>query len=315
MISATRPCKRAVASPAAFFLGFLGLLLAPAWSLAQDATQETFARASEAVSALIAANKANDLAALNRILGPQAASLISSGDDTQDQTGRAQFVSLYETHHRFVRAGPGRLTLVVGKNEWPLPIPLVKSDGRWHFDSTDGAKELLYRRIGSNELAAIKVARAIYQAQLQYAATGHDGLDKGLYAQRFRSKPGMQDGLYWPVAEGEAPSPAGPLVADAEAEGYEGGKRQPYYGYYFRILKSQGSHARGGEKDYVLDGKMSGGFAVLAYPVEYGSSGVMSFLVDNRGTVYERNLGDATVETAKAMRAFDPDPSWRQLGN
>ena len=224
-------------------------------------------------------------------------------------------MSLYETHHRLVRAGPGKLTLVVGKNEWPLPIPLVKDDGRWRFDSEDGARELLYRRIGSNELAAIKVARAIYQAQLQYVASGHDGQDKGLYAQRFRSKPGTQNGLYWPVAEGETPSPAGPLVADAEAEGYEGGKRQPFYGYYFRILKSQGSHARGGAKDYVVDGKMTGGFAILAYPVEYGSSGVMSFLVDSHGAVYQADLGEATAEAAKAMKAFDPDRSWKRLEN
>lgn len=315
MISAPRPCQRAVASPAALLLGFFCLVMAPAWSPAQEASQQTFARASEAVQALIAANKANDTAALNQILGPAAATLISSGDETQDQTGRAQFVSLYEIHHRFVRAGPGKLTLVVGKNEWPLPIPLVKSDGRWHFDSEDGARELLYRRIGSNELAAIKVARAIYQAQLQYAATGHDGLDKGVYAQRFRSKPGTQNGLYWPVAEGETPSPAGPLVADAEAEGYEGGKRHPYYGYYFRILKSQGPHAPGGEKNYVVDGKMTGGFAVLAYPVEYGSSGVMSFFVDGRGAVYQKDLGDTTDETAKATKAFDPDPSWTRLEN
>jgi hypothetical protein len=313
VISAARPCTRRVASSAALLLGFCGLMLAPAWSLAQEATQQTFAHAREALTALIEANKANDLAALNQILGPSAATLVSSGDETQGQAGRAQFVSLYETHHRLVRAGPGKLTLVVGKNEWPLPIPLVKSEGRWHFDSEAGAKELLYRRIGANELAAIRVARAIYQAQLQYAATGHDGQEKGIYAQRFRSKPGTQNGLYWPVAEGEAPSPAGPLVADAEAEGYEGGKRHPFHGYYFRILKSQGPNARGGAKDYVVDGKMTGGFAVLAYPVEYGSSGVMSFLVDSRGTVYQKDLGDATAETAKATKAFDPDPSWTRL--
>jgi hypothetical protein len=315
VISATHRCKRGVASPAALLLGFFGLMLAPTWSLAQEATQQTFASAREAVTALIEANKANDMAALNQILGPAAGNLIASGDETQDQTGRAQFVSLYETHHRLVRAGPGKLTLVVGKNEWPLPIPLVKSEGRWHFDSEDGARELLYRRIGANELAAIKVARAIYQAQLQYADTGHDGQNKGIYAQRFRSKPGTQNGLYWPVAEGETPSPAGPLVADAEAEGYEGGKRQPFYGYYFRILKSQGPHARGGAQDYVVDGKMTGGFAVLAYPVEYGSSGVMSFLVDSRGTVYQKDLGDATAETARATKTFDPDPSWKRLEN
>ena len=174
-------------------------------------------------------------------------------------------------------------------------------------------KELLYRRIGSNELAAIKVCQALRQAQLDYAATGHDGNDPGIYAQRFRSEPSKQNGLYWPAAEGEPESPAGPLVADASADGYEQGKRQPYHGYYFRILKAQGPNAPGGAKDYVVDGKMTGGFAILAYPAEYGASGVMTFLVSRRGTVFQKDLGDATAETAKAMTAFDPDSSWKRL--
>jgi hypothetical protein len=201
----------------------------------------------------------------------------------------------------------------VGKDEWPLPVPLIKSGGAWRFDSVAGAKELQYQRIGANELAAIQVLRAIHQAQLQYTASGHDGNPPGAYAQRFRSRPGTQDGLYWPVAEGEAPSPAGPLLADAEVGGYERGKGQPFHGYYFRILKSQGPHARGGAKDYVVDGRMTGGFAVLAYPVEYGASGVMSFLLSRHGTVFQRDLGSSTAETAAAIKTFDPDPAWKAL--
>lgn len=289
------------------------IVLAPTPSNAQDISQKTFATAQQAVDALIAANRRNDTGALSQIFGPEASALISSGDDTQDKNDRAHFVELYDAHHRLVPAGAAKMTLVVGKNEWPLPIPLVKSGGEWRFDSTNGAKELLYRRIGSNELAAIKVCQALRQAQLQYAAAGHDGNDPGAYAQRFRSEPGKQNGLYWPVTEGQPESPAGPLVADADAEGYEQGARHPYHGYYFRILKAQGPHAYGGAKDYVIDGKMTGGFAVLAYPAEYGASGVMTFMVTRRGTVYQKDLGDATVETAKGIKAFDPDSSWTRL--
>jgi Protein of unknown function (DUF2950) len=297
--------------PATLLLLMLAATVLPA--LAEDATQKTFPTAHEAVAALVAASRANDVAALDQILGATATTLISSGDDTQDKNDRAQFVALYDAHHRLQRTAPGTLSLLVGKNDWPLPIPLVKRDGQWRFDGAAGVQELLYRRIGANELAAIRVARALHQAQLDYAASAHDGNAKGIYAQRVRSHPNTQDGLYWQVAEGEPVSPAGPLVADAEAEGYEGGKHEPFHGYYFRILKSQGPHAHGGAKDYVVDGKMSGGFAILAYPVEFGASGVMSFMVARNGTVFQKDLGDGTAELAKAMTAFDPDPSWRVL--
>jgi hypothetical protein len=279
----------------------------------QDSTQKSFPTAQQAVDALIAANRDNNVAALNQIFGPDASSLISSGDETQDKNDRAKFITLYETHHRLVPAGDGEMNLVVGENEWPLPIPLMKSDGAWKFDSADGVKELLYRRIGSNELAAIATCQALRQAQIDYAATGHDGNDPGVYAQRYRSEPGKQNGLYWEVAEGEPQSPAGPLVADAAEEGYEQGKRHPLHGYYFRILKEQGSHAHGGARDYVVDGKMTGGFAILAYPAEYGASGVMTFFVSRRGTVYQKDLGDSTTETARAIRSYDPDSSWTRV--
>lgn len=277
---------------------------------AQEGGQKTFATAHEAVDALITACRNNDVAALKQILGSDASTLISSGDDTQDKNDRAHFVALYDAHHRLISAGPGKLNLAVGTKEWPLPIPLLKSDGTWRFDAADAVKDLLYRRIGSNELAAIKVCEALRQAQVAYAATGHDGNPAGIYAQRYRSEAGKQNGLYWEVAEGEPQSPAGPLVADADAEGYEQGTRHPFHGYYFRILKAQGPHAYGGAKDYVVDGKMTGGFAILAYPAEYGSSGIMTFLVNRRGTVYQKDLGDSTAETAKAIKAYDPDSSW-----
>jgi hypothetical protein len=282
-------------------------------TFAQESAQQTFATAQQAVDALVAATRKDDVAALQQLLGPNAASLISSGDETQDRNDRAHFVTLYEAHHRLLPAGTAKMTLLVGKNEWPLPIPLVKSADVWKFDSTEGAQELLYQRIGTNELAALKVGEAIRQAQLAYAATGHDDNPPGAYAQRFRSKPGTQSGLYWPVAAGEPESPAGPLVADSEAEGYEQGTRHPYHGYYFRILKAQGPNAHGGAKDYVVDGRMTGGFAILAYPAEYGASGVMTFLVSQNGHVFQKDIGSSTAETAKAITAFDPDSSWTRV--
>jgi hypothetical protein len=307
------PWKGRAAALAASACAVAAVLLLPHRAFAQDAAQKTFQTAQQAVDALVAANKDNDVAALQQMLGPNASSLISSGDDTQDRNDRVHFVSLYEAHHRLVASGKGKMTLLAGKNEWALPIPLVKSDGAWRFDSTDGAKELLYRRIGANELAAIRVCNALRRAQLDYAATGHDSNPPGAYAQRFRSRPGTQDGLCWQVAEGEPESPAGPLVADAESEGYEQGQRHPYHGYYFRILKAQGSNAHGGARDYVVDGRMTGGYAILAYPAEYGASGVMTFLVSRRGTVFQKDLGESTVEAARAITAFDPDSSWPRL--
>ncbi len=312
-MSPVRSCGGAVAARAAGLLLMVALLIARAAPAAEPAAQKSFARARDAVAALVAANRTNDTAALEQILGPEGSSLISSGDQAQDKRDRAQFVALYEKHHRLTRTAPDTLTLLIGSNEWALPIPLVKQEGQWRFDTAAGTQELLYRRIGANELAAIQVARALYRAQLEYAASAHDGNEKGLYAQRFRSSPDKHDGLYWPVTEGEPASPAGPLVAEAEASGRERGKHQPFHGYYFRILKSQGPHARSGARDYVIDGKMSGGFAILAYPAEYGVSGVMSFLVSRRGTVFESDLGAGTSETAPALTAFDPDDSWRAL--
>ncbi len=308
-----RLCNARVVAAAVVCAASALILLRPTPASSEDAGPKSYPTAQQAVDALVAANRNNDVAALQQILGPEAATLISSGDDTQDKNDRAHFVTIYETHHRLVASGKGKMTLLVGKDEWPLPIPLVKTDGAWQFDSADGVKELLYRRIGANELGAIKVCHALRQAQLDYAASAHDGNPPGAYAQHFRSASGTENGLYWPVAEGEPESPAGPLVADSEAAGYEQGKRQPYHGYYFRILKAQGPSAHGGARDYVVDGRMTGGFAILAYPAEYGASGIMTFLVSRRGTVFQKDLGAVTTDLARSITAFDPDSSWTRL--
>ena len=188
----------------------------------------------------------------------------------------------------------------------------MREGGAWHFDAEAGARELMYRRIGTNEMDAIRVVKALRDAQKEYAAEGHDGNPAGVYAQRFRSTAGTRDGLYWEAKEGEDESPAGSLVAEAESEGGgQAGKRTPFHGYYYRILRAQGPHAPGGAKDFVKDGKMTGGYAILAYPAEYKASGVKTFLIGRRGTVYQKDLGDGTAEAAKAMTAYDPDSSWK----
>jgi Protein of unknown function (DUF2950) len=278
---------------------------------AQDAGVKTFPTYREAAKAFVSAVTANDNAALKEILGANALDMLSSGDETTDESDRASFLKHYEQAHAFARESADKVTLTIGATAWPLPFPIVRENGAWHFDAEAGAKELMYRRIGNNELDAIRVTSALRVAQKEYAAAGHDGNPAGVYAQRFRSSPGTEDGLYWEAKEGEADSPAGSLVAEAESEGAQAGKRTPFHGYYFRILRAQGPHAPGGEKDYVKDGKMTGGYAILAYPAEYKASGVKTFLIGRRGVVYQKDLGDGTDAVAKAMTAYDPDSSWK----
>jgi hypothetical protein len=216
---------------------------------------------------------------------------------------------------KVVKEGDARAILVVGKDEWPLPIPIVKQDSGWHFDTKAGAQEIVDRRIGANELNAIEVCRAYVDAQTDYAMKdrNNDGFKE--YAQKFVSSPGKHDGLYWPAQAGEEESPMGPLAASARAEGYGSthveGKRTPYYGYYYRILKAQGKSAPGGAVDYVVKGHMIGGFALVAFPAEYGVSGIMSFIVSYDGVVYQKDLGPSTAKIAGAMTRFDPDPTWK----
>ncbi len=284
--------------------------------LAQDSPVKSFPTYRAAADAFVSAVKADDNAALKEILGAQAQDLLSSGDTVADENGRAGFLKGYEKAHAFVHDSPDSVTLTIGSSAWPLPFPIVKSDGAWHFDALKGAQELAYRRIGENELAAIKVCRALRDAQKVYAETGHDGDPPGVFAQRIVSSPGKQNGLYWETKDGEDESPAGSLIADATSEGYDiqqGKKPVPFYGYYYRVLKSQGEHAIGGAKDYIIDGKMTGGFAIVAWPAEYGlgGSGVMTFVLGRGGKVYQKDLGQDTAAAVKAMTAYDPDSSWK----
>jgi hypothetical protein len=297
-------------------LGVIALLAAPA-IFGQDAATKTFPTFHAAAAAFISAVETKDEAAVKEILGNDAPSLMSSGDAAADEMSRLAFLKHYRESHAFIRVAPDKVMLTVGSTGWFLPFPIVRENAAWHFDAAAGAQELAYRRIGQNELDAIRVCRALYVAQKAYAAGAHDGNAAGLFAPRFRSEPGTESGLYWDAKEGEPESPAGALVAEASAERddapAENGKHSPFHGYYYRILKAQGSHAPGGAKEYIQDGKMSGGFAILAYPAEYGASGVMSFLIGARGTLYQSDLGTATAETAKSMSAFDPDSSWKAV--
>jgi hypothetical protein len=291
----------------------LALALSPAF--ADEAAVKTFPSYRAAISAFVAALSANDEAAVTGIIGTKAQDLLTSGDAVQDDNARKSFLASYHEAHAFVHENRDKVLVTVGKSEWGLPFPIVRVDGAWHLDADEGAQELVYRRIGQNELDAIKVCRALYAAQKSYAAAAHDGNASGLYAQHFRSEPGMQNGLYWEAKPGEAESPAGALVADATSEGYgtapASGKPTPFHGYYYRIIKSQGAHARGGAKAYVKDGKMNGGFAIVAYPAEYRGSGVMTFIVGPRGRVYEKDLDEGSDQQAKSVEIFDPDGSWK----
>jgi hypothetical protein len=288
----------------------------PAAAPAENIAVATFPSAKAAADAFIHAVKTNASAALTQILGAKATDLLSSGDPARDEESRKNFIKNYDAKHALVSEGKDRVTLTVGTRDWPLPFPIVRSGGAWSFDAEAGAQELAYRRIGHNELNAMKVMRALADAQKVYAATGHDGEPAGAFAQRIRSKPGTQNGLYWDVGENEPPSPAGDLIAEATNEGAQegatlpNGKPTPFYGYYYRVLRRQGEHAPGGEKDYVVDGRMTGGFALLAWPAEYGRSGVMTFMLSRRGKLYQKDLGEATETAIKDLRSFDPDSTW-----
>lgn len=282
---------------------------AVAVAFAQDVGVKSFPTYQAAASAFVAAERAQDSAALKEILGAEAHGLLASGDPIQDENGRQTFLKRYDEKHAFVHDSADKVTLTIGANAWPLPFPIVKANGAWQFDAVAGAQEMVYRRIGHNELDAIKVCKALYTAQKDYAAEGHDGNPAGAYAQRIISESGKQNGLYWEAKEGEAMSPAGSLVADAASEGYSKA-RAPFHGYYFRILKAQGANAPGGAKEYVQDGKMTGGFAILAYPAEYKASGVMTFVVNSRGVVRQKDLGEGTADAAAAIKTYDPDKLW-----
>jgi hypothetical protein len=278
--------------------------------------QKGFATPDEAVKAFATAMRSNDEQALLSIFGTAAKELISSGDPVQDKQRREMFISDYDRKNSITQEG-AKMVLVIGEKDWPFPIPLVKKGDQWIFDTKAGKEEILNRRIGEDELSTVQTLLAIVDAQREYALIDRDNDGLRAYAEKLRSDPGKKNGLYWETKEGEEPSPLGELVADARAEGYaRTGPKQgpiPFHGYYFRLLKKQGKHAPGGAFDYVVKNKMIGGFAVVAYPAVYGSSGVMTFVVNHEGVVYEKDLGKNTAKTAKAMTSFDPDKTWKKV--
>jgi hypothetical protein len=279
---------------------------------AQPAGQKTFSSSKEAVDAFIQALREGNSSTLLAILGPGTEAIISTSDAVGDKTVREHFLADYDLKHSLTEAAPNQLTLNVGKDGWPCPIPLVRAGDEWYWDGAAGKEEILYRRIGANELAAIDACKGVVAAQRDYAATGHDGLPAGIFAKRLVSDSGKQNGLYWKVSEGENPSPAGPLLAQASAEGYGGAQKgSPYHGYYYRILEAQGANAKGGAKSYIVEGEMTGGFAVIAYPADYRSSGVMTFLVNENGMIFQKDLGEKTADLGQKMTEYNPDKSWK----
>jgi Protein of unknown function (DUF2950) len=283
----------------------------PARSMAQQAGQKTFSSAQAASEALIMAAQKNDEKALLEILGPDAKQIVWSGDETQDAENRANLVERYQKMHRLMKEPDGTTTLYMGAENWPMPIPLMHKANSWYFDTAAGKKEILYRRVGRNEISTIHVSQELVAAQKEYYSRHNSE-----YAQKILSSAGKQDGLYWKVDNGQPQSPIGPLVATAVAEGYRPTQNEahptPYRGYYYRTLTGQGSSAPGGAKNYLVDGKMTGGFAFVAYPAEYRSSGVKTFIVGADGVVYCKDLGPDTATIAKAMKSFNPGASWKK---
>jgi len=298
----------------AMFIVMFSLSVFPAMA-GEVAGQKSFASPQQTVAALVAAVQENDDAALLSILGPGSEYLISSGDKVADQKGRARFLKAYREKNRLDQENDNRAVLIVGNKDYPFPIPIVRQVEAWRFDTQAGMDEILNRRIGRNELHTIDVMLAYTDAQREYASMARNGGGKE-FAQKFASSDGSKDGLYWQIGEDEAESPFGPLIARATSEGYAGGLDQTppesFHGYYFKILKAQGRHANGGAFDYVADGKMVLGFALIAYPAKYGASGIMTFIVNQEGVIYEKDLGKETATAAAAMTAFDPDDTWHR---
>lgn len=293
-----------------FFLGILLMFFLPIHSVAQGQRQKTFSSPEDASTALVAAAKDNDERRMLEILGPDAKHIVSSGDDAEDAQSHADFVAKYDEMHRLVKEPDGSVTLYIGAKNWPTPIPIVKKGDSWFFDTDAGKQEILYRRIGRNEISTIRVCQELVAAEKEYSSSHQNE-----YAEKIFSDAGKQNGLYWDASNGGPESPIGPLlawaVAEQHAETSEGGSA-PYRGYYFRILTRQGKNASGGAKSYVTDGKMTQGFAFMAYPAEYRSSGVMTFIVGPDGTVYQKDLGKKTSTLAKAMNKYDPDSRWQK---
>jgi len=282
----------------------------PTRSMAQQLGQKTFSSPEDASNALVTAVQSNDESAMLDILGADGEQIVSSGDETEDAQSRANFVQKYREMHRLVREPDGATTLYIGAKNWPTPVPLVNKGNSWYFDTEAGKKEILYRRIGRNEISTIRVCQELVTAEKEYYSAQHNE-----YAQKIFSDEGEHNGLYWKAADGEPQSPIGPLVASAVAEGYakrQDGAPTPYRGYYYHVLTRQGRNKPGGSKSYIVNGKMTEGVAFLAYPAEYGSSGVMTFIVNQDGVVYQKDLGNKTDVLAKAMKEYKPDSTWQR---
>jgi hypothetical protein len=290
----------------------VALLLAAATSTAF--AQQDYKTPQDAVDALAASAKSGDEKAALAVLGQEGQDIISSGDKVSDDAVRARFVASYDAKHQIAMDGDSKAVLVIGDNDYPFPIPLQRNKtGTWSFDTAEGRIEVLARRIGHNELDAIQTCLAYVDAQNDYAAKDR-GAGIGAYAQRLISTESKKDGLYWPTAQGEEESPLGPLFAAASAQGYHAGQgRSPYHGYYYKILTKQGPSASGGAADYVVNGKMIGGFGLVAYPAEYRNSGVMTFIVNHGVAVFQKDLGPDTDKIAEAMTSFNPDKSWTKV--
>ena len=293
------------------------LLLAPLPSHAKTARQKQFSSPKAAVEAMVDTLRANDDNALGTIFGPAGRDLISSGDNVADKRHREHFLKLYDEKSRLESVGDRKVLLFVGNEEWPLPFPIVRKGKSWFFNAKAGREEILDRRVGANELDVIQVCLAYVDAQREYAQRSLKRTGLAEYARKFMSESGKKDGLYWEAPVGEQPSPLGAFATAARAEGYgdtqPGAQAHPYHGYYYKILTAQGKNTPGGAYDYVVDGRMIGGFALVAYPARYDNSGIMTFVVNHNGTVYQKNLGMETEKIARDMKLFNPDKTWKKV--
>jgi hypothetical protein len=300
--------SRGINLPALTAIAILLTLCFSSRSVAQQPGQKTFSSAEDASSALVAAAQSNDEKAMLNILGPDGKQIVSSGDDAEDAQSRANFVQKYQEMHRLMKEPDGTTTLYIGAENWPTPIPLVNKGTAWYFDTDAGKQEILFRRIGRNEMSTIHVCQELVAAEKEYSAQHSE------YAQKIFSDEGQHNGLYWKSADSQAQSPIGPLVATAFVEGANNrdSAPTPYRGYHYRILTREGKNAPSGAKSYIQNGKMTAGFAFVAYPAEYRSSGVMTFIVTDDGVVYQKDLGKKTDALAKAMKEYNPDSKWQK---
>ena len=277
---------------------------------AQQGNQKSYASPKEAIQALVSAVNAEDRDQLILIFGPEAKEILYSGDEVADKQTREKFLQKYNQMSRLETEPDGSVDLYIGAENWPFPIPIVKKHDRWLFDTAAGKKEILYRRIGRNEFDTIDTIHGLVDAEKEYASQPRDGEGKQ-YAQQLLSDQGKHNGLYWQTTEGQAPSPAGPLIAEAFSEGYrKQNSPVPYHGYVYRLLRSQGPNAPGGAKDYTVNGKLTEGFAIVAYPAEYRNSGVMTFIVNQDGKIYQKDLGPKTAALAADIKTYNPDKTW-----